>query len=648
MSSARRMRPLPLARIRVTDPFWSRWQRTLVETTLPHEWNEMETRKENLRRVARGERGGHVGFVFDDSDVAKWIEACAYALGASSPPQDDKRPEPLTPNPLSPGGERGLRTMLDEAVGLFKNAQRADGYVDSYIQLDHPDDAWRNLNALHEMYCAGHLIEAAVALDANLGDRRLLDVAIRFADHVMSIFGPDKRLGYPGHEEIELALVRLAEHTGEAKYREFARWLVEARGARPSPFEAEIADPEVIALSPWGGKDLVGQTYTGEYCQDHAPIREHDAVVGHAVRAMYLYIAAADLAEGQDDMALEAALRRAWDSLVRRRMYVTGGIGPSAKNEGFTGDYDLPNPTAYAETCAAIGLVLWGQKMLEMTGDGEFAETVERALWNGALAGISLSGDRFFYDNPLESRGGHARQAWFGCACCPPNIARLIGNLGAFVAGEGEGSFSVHQFVGFEARTTLNGVGVRIALEGDWRDTMRIRVDPDAPVEFELRVRIPDWAEEVHTDLPGLEEEADFESGYAIFQKRWVAGDVLTVELGAEPVWMEADPRVRDDLGRVALTYGPLVYCLEETDLGAAPQLFAADTGALIEPRADERLGGITVLPVDGTVEVESFPDALYAPLGSGESRSVIAEFVPYYAWNNRGAGGMQVWVRRG
>ena len=626
MPLARRMRPLPLSQIRIVDPFWSRWQRTLVETTLPHEHAHLETRLENFRRVARGEAGGHVGLPFDDSDATKWAEACAYALAAN--------PDPA------------LRKLLDGVVETIVAAQRPDGYLDTYIQLDHPGGEWKNLNALHEMYCAGHLIEAGVALSENLGDRRLLDAGVRLADHIMSIFGPEGRLGYCGHEELELALVKLAAHTGEAKYREFARWLVEARGSRPSPFEAELRDPAIVALSPWGGKDLQGR-YDGEYCQDHAPIREHDAVVGHAVRAMYLYIAAADLADGRGDEALETALQRAWDSLVKRRMYVTGGIGPSRHNEGFTADYDLPNGSAYAETCAAIGLVLWGQKMLEMTANGEFAETVERALHNGALAGISLRGDAFFYDNPLESRGGHARKPWFACACCPPNVARTIGNLGALVAGAGDDEFFVHQYVGFEAATTLGGVATKIVLEGDWKTTLSLRVEPARPAEFAVYVRIPDWAEEVSTELPGAEEEADFESGYAVFRRVWKPGDVLTIELGAEPVWVEADPRVRDDLGRAALTYGPLVYCLEEKDLGCAPQLFVADTQAPVEPRPDERLGGVSVLPVEGQVDVETFPDALYAPLGSGEVRSLTAEFVPYYAWNNRGANGMQVWVRR-
>jgi DUF1680 family protein len=629
MPFARRMRPLPLSKIRITDPFWSEWQRKLVETTLPHEFANLETRLENFRRVARGETGGHVGLPFDDSDVTKWAEACAYALTAH-------------PN-------AALRKMLDEAIEIVVAAQKPDGYLDTYIQLDHPGGEWRNLNALHEMYCAGHLIEAGVALSENLGDRRLLDVGIRFADHILSIFGPDKRLGYCGHEEIELALIKLAAHTGEKKYREFARWLVEVRGSRPSPFEAELRDPSSIALSPWGAKDIANETYDGEYCQDHAPIREHDAVVGHAVRAMYLYIAAADLADGQNDLPLETALQRAWDSLVKRRMYVTGGIGPSRHNEGFTADFDLPNLSAYAETCAAIGLVLWGQKMLEMTGNGEFAETVERALYNGALAGLSLSGDRFFYDNPLESRGAHERTPWFTCACCPPNIARMIGNLGAMVASAREDAFYVHQFAGFTAEATLGGVATKIELEGEfpWSTTLKIKVDPAKPAEFAVYVRIPDWADEVSTELPGAEEEADFEDGYAVFRRVWKPGDVLSIDLGTEPRWVEADPRVRENLGRVALTYGPLVYCLEEKDLGCAPQLFTADTQAPIEPVRENRLGGIAMLPVEGQIDVELFPDSLYAPLGSSEFRQVTAQFVPYYAWNNRGPNAMQIWVRR-
>ena len=639
MAFSRRMRSLPLSKIRITDPFWAGRQRTLVETTLPHLHAKLGTRLENLRRVVRGETGGHVGMVFDDSDVYKWAEACAYALA----PSDLSPQPPLQEKPL---GEGALKKLLDETIDLVVAAQRPDGYLDTYLQLDHPDGRWKNLHQLHEMYLAGHLIEAGVALSENLGDRRLLDAGIRFADGIMEAFGPDKRLGYPGHEEIELALVRLAEHTGESKYREFARWLVEVRGSRPSPFEAEMRDPGAMAISPWKHPSGAVAAYDGEYNQDHAPIREHDAVMGHAVRAMYLYIAAADLADGRNDAALETALRRAWESLVKRRMYVTGGLGPSPKNEGFTGDYDLPNLSAYAETCAAVGLVLWGGKMLAMTGDGEYAETVERALYNGALAGISLSGDRFFYDNPLESRGGHDRAPWFECACCPPNVARLIGNLGSLVLGVGDDAIYLHQFVGFEAEAKVRGVAVRLTLEGDWRDVLRLRVEPERPVEFALHVRIPDWAEEVNTELPGATEEADFESGYAIFRRTWRRGDVLTLELGAEPVWVQADPRALDDLGRVALTYGPLVYCLEERDLGSAPQRFSADTEGEIVPFRDDRLGGITVLPVPGRVESSDFPDALYAPVGSIETRPATAEFVPYYAWNNRGANGMQVWVR--
>jgi DUF1680 family protein len=330
-------------------------------------------------------------------------------------------------------------------------------------------------------------------------------------------------------------------------------------------------------------------------------------------------------------------------------MYVTGGIGPSAKNEGFTQDFDLPNGSAYAETCAAIGLALWGQTMLEMTGDGEYAETVERALYNGALAGLSLGGDRFFYDNPLESRGEHDRKPWFGCACCPPNIARLVGKVGEFMVGANDDALYLHGFAAFEAEAILGGVRTKLRLEGEfpWGASLKLHVDPVRAAEFEVRVRVPDWAEDLTTELPGAEEEADFEDGYAVFRRVWKPGDVLTIDLGTEPTWVEADPRVRENLGRAALTYGPLVYCLEAKDLGCAPQLFVADVQAPIDPVRDTRLEGVTVLPVEGQVDVETFPDTLYAPLGSGEVRSVTADFVPYYAWNNRGPNAMQVWIRR-
>jgi hypothetical protein len=627
------MDPLPLSRIRLTGAFWTRWQEVLFTTTLPTQFDLLEStgRLANFRRAAGKEEGRHSGMLFNDSDVYKWIEACAYALANRS--------------------SESLRAKMDAAIDAIVAAQLPDGYINTYIQLEHPDKRWMNLGSLHEMYCIGHMIEAGVAVHECLGDDRLLDASIKAARHVMSVFGPGLRRGCPGHEEIELALVKLTRATGDPAYREYARWLVDARGQRPSVFDQELSDPVAMSVSPWAPGHLKsGGAYVGDYAQDHAPIREHTQVVGHAVRAMYLYAAAADLADGQEDQALEGALERAWANLTRRRMYLTGGIGPSASNEGFTVDYDLPNFHAYAETCAAIGLVFWGRRMLEMTGDTSYADVIERALYNGAIAGISVSGDAYFYENPLEARGKHVRQRWFECACCPPNIARLIAGLGEYVAGEADGAFYIHQYAGFDADTVIRGVPVKISLESEfpWEGTLKICIAPKAPVAFALHVRIPEWSDDVTFELPGSGDEAEYEGGYGVFERTWEPGDVLSVDLGMKPAWVEADPRVRDNLGRSALTRGPLVYCAESPDLGFAPQLLTVDLEADVEERFEETLGGIQTISVEAVHEVEEPSDELYPPYGTVGIEECAAKFIPYYAWANRGASEMAVWVRGG
>ncbi|MGV3617141.1 MAG: glycoside hydrolase family 127 protein [Fimbriimonas sp.] len=633
MTLRRRMRSLPLAQIRLTDPLWARYQRILLETTLPHEYAQLvETgRLANFHRAAKGEGEFEGRFWFNDSDVYKFIEACAYALAV--------------------GRSAAVQRQMDECIEAVVAAQEPSGYINTFFQLGHPDLKWRNLNTMHEMYCGGHLIEAGVALYESLGDRRLLDVSVRFADHVMSVFGPEGRRGYCGHQEIELALLRLAQATGQAKYREYARWMVEERGKHPSPFEAELDDAESMKLSPGARHMLMkGDRYSGEYAQDHAPIREHTEIVGHAVRAMYFYIAAADLADGQEDRDLEIALERIWNNLTKKRMYVTGGIGPSASNEGFTGDYDLPNLTAYAETCAAIGLVFWGHRMVEMTGSSEYVDVLERALYNGVLSGINLAGDRFFYTNPLESRGTHDRTPWFTCACCPPNIARLIGSLGGYALGVGEASVYLHLPVAMEAEFEVDGVPVKLTVEGTypWNGQVAVRVAPQRPVTFALNVRIPGWADDVQAEIEGAEEEAGYDQGYAVFERQWQAGDVLKLDFEMHPKWVESDPRVRDNLGRAALTMGPVVYCAEAHDLGYAPQLFTADTEAEVGVEFRPKLlEGVNVLSVEGVQDVELFVDDLYAEFGTTDAREATAEFIPYFAWNNRGATNMQVWTRR-
>lgn len=426
--------------------------------------------------------------------------------------------------------------------------------------------------------------------------------------------------------------------------------MVEERGKSPSAFAPELEDDAAMALSPGMHKDILSEgPHKGKYLQDHAPIREHTEVVGHAVRAMYLYMAATDLADGMNDDALELALTRAWNNLTQKRMYVTGGIGPSSHNEGFTVDYDLPNLSAYAETCASIGLALWGRRLLQQTGSSEYADVVERALYNGALSGISLSGDRFFYVNPLESRGGHKRVPWFGCACCPPNIARVIGSISDFVAGASNDSFWIHIPAGFEATTTINGVAVQVHVESNypWSGKFRVLVEPDKPVEFALHIRIPGWATDATFDAVGSEEPAEYEDGYAVIRRAWKPGDVVEAEIEPAPQWIKANPKVYDDLGRACLTYGPLVYCLEEHDLGALPQRFTADLDSTPTVEYDpDLLGGVATITVEGVLDEEGGLDDLYGEAGGFGLATKTAKFIPYYAWCNRGPNHMQVWVR--
>ncbi len=627
----RRMAPLPLANIRMTDQFWSRWQRVLVETTLPSQYGQLVStgRLENFRRAGKREQGGFQGLYFNDSDVYKYLEACAYGLCAHE--------------------STAVRGQMNEVIALVEAAQEADGYINTFFQLMHPDLKWRNLNSLHEMYCGGHLIEAAVAIYECLGERKLLDVAIRFADHVASVFGPGKRRGYCGHQEIELALIRLSKATGEKKYSDLGSWMIEERGNPPSVFEAELDDAPSLALQPAARHMLKQQgKYSGEYAQDHAPIRQHRAIVGHAVRAMYFYTAAADLADSRHDEPLGEALEEIWNNLTRKRMYVTGGIGPSAHNEGFTRDFDLPNLTAYAETCAAVGLILWGRTLLELTGDSEYADVIERALYNGAMSGISLSGDLYFYTNPLESRGNHERTPWFECACCPPNIARLIGSVGWVVASGADDGFWIHIPAGFDADLQIHGVPVKIRSVSNYPDSGKIEVTVEVPtpVRFNLRVRIPHWADEATFELVGDGHEAEYEGGYACFDLEWKGSTTLKIDLPMTPKWVEADPRVRDDLGRAALVRGPLVYACEEKDAGFAPQLFVVDTDIEPEERQEPMLEGVVSIVASGVREEDGSTGELYAELGASRTFDAQAEFIPYYAWCNRGPNNMQVWMR--
>ncbi len=528
-SISRRFTAVPFTRVRVDDVFWAPRISANRERTLPHQYRMcLDTGRIGAYRLDWRPGMEPVPHVFWDSDVAKWIEAAAYSLATHPDPE--------------------LDALLDETIALMASAQQEDGYLNPHFTVVEPDKRWTNLRDQHELYCAGHLIEAAVAHYQATGKRTLLDVMERYARYIDQVFGdePGKLHGYCGHEEIELALVKLARATGDGRYLKLAQYFVDERGVQPYYFDSEA---EARGEDP--KKSYMGRY---EYCQAHLPVREQREVVGHAVRAMYLYSAMADLVGETGDVAVREACDALWADLTLKKMYLTGGIGPSRHNEGFTSHYDLPNETAYAETCAAIGLVFWAHRLLQLECDGVYADVMERALYNGALSGVSLDGTKFFYENPLASNGNRHRQDWFGCACCPPNVARLLASLGGYVCGERADAVAVHLYVQGEVDTAL--AGLKVETNYPWEGAVHITVTPKIE-HFTLRLRVPGWCREYRLAVNGHSLEAPTERGYLCLMRDWAAGDTVTLELAMPVERVEAHPAVQ--AGRWSIAWKPWI-----------------------------------------------------------------------------------------
>jgi DUF1680 family protein len=641
MTALRRLTPVPFSRVSIDDDFWAPRMETNRRVTVPAEYGMCET----TGRVAAWDLAWKPGdpnppHIFWDSDVAKWIEAASYTLSTRY--------------------DAELDGLIDQVVSRIARAQQPDGYLNThYIQVE-PDRRWTNLRDCHELYCAGHMIEAAVAHYQATGKRALLDVLCRYADHIEQTFGrePGRKRGYCGHEEIELALVKLHHATGEPRYLRLAQYFVDERGT------GNQVDPAAAGV-PWDydhyydveararGEDprkFWAKTYA--YMQSHVPPREQSEVTGHAVRAMYLYSAMADLANELGDDALLAACERLWDDLTLRRMYITGGIGPSASNEGFTEPYDLPDETAYAETCAAVGLVFWAHRMLQFEGNGRYADVMERALYNGAISGVSLDGQRFFYVNPLASRGRHHRQGWFDCACCPPNIARLIASLGEYAYSEGDRDAWVHLYAEGQAELYLGGNAVTLRQETryPWDGVVKITVEPAEAQAFALRLRIPGWCENWTLAVNGrLAQGAVAARGYVTLDREWSTGDAVELRLDMPVRYARAHPGVSLMRGRVALQRGPVVYCLEGADHPGVD----LDHIALSEPESSfepvwmpDLLGGVVALKGAASLMEAGRPDEPLYRFSAPASAPIEVMAVPYYAWDNRAPGEMRVWFR--
>lgn len=580
---------IDFSHVKINDNFWSPRLSKHVSATLPVCIDQIENqtgRIRNFENAAKGE-GEHSGIFFDDSDVYKALEGMAYSLINNPDPELEKK--------------------ADEWIDKFAAAQQPDGYINTFYTLTGLDKRWTNMDK-HEMYCAGHMIEAGVAYYQATGKRKLLDVCIRMTDHMMSQFGPGKRHWVPGHEEIELALVKLYQTTQEQKYLDFAYWLLEERGHGHGTMGDE------------GKWDPV-------YYQDIVPVRRLTDISGHAVRCMYLYCGMADVAALKNDTGYIAAIDRLWDDVVHRNMYITGGIGSSHDNEGFTEDYDLPNLDAYCETCASVGMVLWNQRMNQLTGDSKYIDVLERSLYNGALAGISLGGDRFFYVNPLESKGDHHRQEWYGCACCPSQLSRFLPSIGNYIYASSDDALWVNLYIGNTGQIRIGETDILLTQETDypWDGSVKLTISTSQPLEKEIRLRIPNWCKTYDLSINGKRINVSEKKGYAVI-KDWKSQDVIALDMDMPVEIVAADPHVKENFGKRAIQRGPLVYCMEEID---NPEYFdqiqLSPSTTFQTAFVSDILNGIKTIKTNG--------------------RAQSATFIPYYAWDNRKAGKMRVWI---
>ena len=629
------IRPVPFTQVRFTDSFWAPRLETNRTVTIPYAFrmNEETGRVDNFRKAARLMSGPHVGRRFNDTDVYKAMEGAAYSLL-------------LHPDPA-------LESRLDELIAVIAKAQEPDGYLYTARTIDPQNPAagagperWYYLRGSHELYNSGHMFEAAVAHFQATGKRTFLDIAIKNADLLVRTFGPDKLRDIPGHQEVEIGLAKLYRVTGKTAYLDLAKFFLDERG-RPRERPLYPAD------SPFA-------LYNGrEYMQDHKPVLEQDEAVGHAVRAMYMYAGMADVAALRGEADYVRAIDRLWANVVGKKLYLTGGVGARHTSEAFGDAYELPNAEAYTETCAAIGNAFWNHRLFLLHGEARFMDVFERVLYNGLLSGVSLAGDRFFYQNPLASGGGVERSAWFEVACCPPNMTRFLPSLPGYVYAVRGSDLFVNLFIGSTAEIEVSGRRVRIVQETryPWDGLVKIRLEGDLPPDLGLLVRIPGWArgEVVPSDLYRFQDRngdkvalrvnerdvsVEIENGYARIRRAWKTDDVVELDLPMPVREVVAHPSVAADAGRVALQRGPLVYCVERVDNGGrVHDLALPDVAFLTAEFRPGLMNGVVVITGRGVVADDS------ARSTDARERPFIA--VPYYGWANRGAGEMAVWLKR-
>ncbi|GAK50771.1 hypothetical protein U14_02012 [Candidatus Moduliflexus flocculans] len=649
MSQPSKATAVPLKNVKITDAFWSRYIRLVNEVVLPYQWEVLNDRipdaepshaVKNFRIAAGDEKGEFYGFVFQDTDIAKWLETVAYSLT-------------ISPNPE-------LERTADEMIDLIARAQQPDGYLNTYFIIKAPERRWTNLREEHELYTAGHFIEAAVAYFQATGKRKLLDVLCRFVDLIEATFGtePGKLRGYPGHQEIELALVKLYRATGEERYLRLSQYFLNERGREPFYFDLEYEKRGKTEHWP-GHKDL-GRTYA----QTHLPVREQTTAVGHAVRAVYMYSAMADVARETNDQSMFDACKRLWQNMTTRQMYITGGIGSTSHGEAFTFDYDLPNDTMYTETCASVGLMMFAQRMLLMEEDRRYADVMEQALYNNLLSGMSQDGTRYFYVNPLEvwpeasakspikKHVKPVRQKWYVCACCPPNLARLLTSLGQYMYTVRGDALFVHLYIGGEATVNVAGhsIGITQQTNYPWNGNVKLSLKMEQACQATIGLRIPGWCRTATLAVNGENIALDgsvMPQGYAKVTRTWQDGDMIELNFDMPVEIMQAHPHVRANVGKVAIMRGPVVYCIEEVENGSNLSAICLSQKAKLTATFDENLfGGAVIITGEAKrLDETDWDDVLYRPV-STQFKPITLTAIPYGLWGNRASGEMAVWLR--
>jgi hypothetical protein len=602
---------LPLNSVSVKDGFWAHKQTINRSVSLRtgyrklHEFGNFD----NLRFAAGLAKGEYKGPAFMDSDVYKWLEAVAYDLARS------------------PDAE--LKKMASEAIDLVAATQQPDGYINSYWQYVKPDERWRHLDWGHELYCAGHLFEAAVAFHRATGETRLLNIARRLADHIISTFVPSKQLAACGHPEVELALVELYRETGEKRYLDQALFFINQRGKNKMGKQSGPASPG--------------------YFQDRVPVREANIVEGHAVRQLYLTSGVTDIYMETGEQTLLDAMNRLWIDMTGTKMHLTGGFGARHELEAFGEAYELPSDRCYCETCATIAAIMWNWRMLLATGEARYADLMERCLYNGFLSGVSADGQRYFYVNPLMSRGGIERPEWYNCACCPPNVMRQIAMIGNYVASVDNKGVQVHQYIPSTVKTKFADLGIKTDYPMKGKITFTVK-NSNSDKAWQLSLRIPQWCYGAILQLNGKKVPAAKKTGYISIKRLWHKGDIIELELPMHPNLIAVNPRVDAVRSSLAIEYGPFVYCLEEID--QEPEINFNDIR--ITQKAElkavwrkDLLGGIMAITVQGKLVDDTWGNRLYGRINKKKpsARDINLTAIPYFAWANRGPGAMRVWI---